>query len=77
MDDWLAAGISYGVFLLLAESDNMAELAGAMAWGLAVVVFVRNLGALQQKAPGIFSAPASAPASRDIAPVAPGAPQGV
>ena len=64
MNDWLATGISYGILLLIAENTQSAELAPAIAWGLAAVVFVRNLGALRQKFPGIIPAtPATPPQS--------------
>ena len=79
MNDWLAAGISYGIFLLLADVESVSELAGALAWGLAGVVFVRNFGVLTQKAPTLFGTPgpSSPPASIDIPSPTPGAPQGV
>lgn len=61
MDDWLAAGISYGILLLLAENDAASGFAAALAWGVAAVVFVRNLPALSQKFPGIV--PQAGPAT--------------
>ena len=76
MDDWLATGISYAILLLIAESDTAGEFGVALAWGLAAVVFVRSLPAIGQQFPGLLGG-SSAPASRDLSPVQPGAPQNV